>query len=339
MKQAIVYGAGDLRIEERSLEEQPLQPHQVYVETEITAFSTGTELGNYLGDSTYVPNAPDYPRGIGYSNVGVIRRVGAAVAHLKPGQRVFSTKPHQSAFVALQDELLVPVPEGIRPEVASLAYLNHLGLAALRQARYEAGEHVAVVGLGVIGLCTIWLARAMGAKVVGISNSAIRSKAAIGLGAHSAFMADDQEIQKKLCEVFGEIGADIVVLTANPWAAYRLSVEIVRCAGRISVLGFPGRDWGLPDFNPLDPRWFYAKQLTLLAAGFAPRVDCAPSDLRFNTRRNICYILDLMASHTPPLDSIISHRLAASHMKEVYELARQHSKGLMAAVFDWRSLE
>ena len=76
MKQAILYGAGDLRIEERPLDVDSLKDQQVYVETEVTALSTGTDLGNYLGKSTEVPGAPDYPRPVGYSNVGVIRRVG-----------------------------------------------------------------------------------------------------------------------------------------------------------------------------------------------------------------------------------------------------------------------
>ena len=48
------------------------------------------------------------------------------------------------------------------------------------------GENVAFVGLGVIGLCTAGLARAMGAKVVAISNSPRRSEAALKVGAHAA---------------------------------------------------------------------------------------------------------------------------------------------------------
>lgn len=339
MKQAILYGAGDLRIEEVPLQADSLQPDQIYVETEVTALSTGTDLGNYLGDSTYVPDAPRYPRWVGYSNVGVIRRVGERVESLKPGMRVFSGRPHQSAYIAQQNELLVPIPTSVSSEEASLAYLTHLGLAGLRHARYEPGENVAVIGLGVIGLCTIWLARAMGAKVVGIANSKIRGESALQLGAHAAFLAEDKDIREKLKEVFGEVGTDIVVLTANPWNAYRLSMEIVRYAGRVSILGFPGRAQEPPDFNPMDPRWVYGKQLTLLGAVFAPKTDCRPADCRFNTRRNLQYILDLMAFHHPRIESVISHRLPASRMKEAYELAKEHSKSLVAAVFDWRSAE
>src|SRR5215475_223358 len=100
MLQAILYGAGDLRLEERTLDHSDLSTGEVYVETEVTALSTGTDLGNYLGRSTDVPGAPDYPRGVGYSNVGVVRAVGRSVRHVRPGQRVFSMKPHLSGYIA-----------------------------------------------------------------------------------------------------------------------------------------------------------------------------------------------------------------------------------------------
>jgi len=335
LKQAILYGACDLRIEDTSLDFQNLQPDQIYAETVVSALSTGTDLGNYLGDSTYVPGAPDYPRRIGYSNVAVVRRVGTDVSQAKVGQRVFSTQPHVSAYLARQSDILVAVPEAVSSEQASLSYLTHLGLAALRQANYLPGENVAIVGLGIIGLCAAALARAMGAKVAGIANSSSRADAAVRVGARAAFLADDLDLEVKLQGVFGDTGADIVVLTANSWDAFRLSVSIVRRNGRVSILGFPGRAQPQPNFNPLDPTWFYAKQLTLLGAGFAPRTDCAPAELRFNVRRNLEYILDLMASQAMRLDSLITHRLPVARMKEAYELASQHSKDMVGAVFQW----
>ena len=328
MKQAILYGAGDLRIEERPFDIDSLRDDQIYVETEVTALSTGTDLGNYMGRSTEVPGAPDYPRPVGYSNVGVVRRVGTAVRHVSPGQRVFSMKPHLSAFIAQPTDLLVPIPEGVSPEQASLAYLTQLGMAAMRQAHYQAGETVAVVGLGVIGLGTVGLARAMGAYAIGVANSPLRADAAMAVGAHRVYIAGDGPPPKDV---------DLIVLTANPWSAYRLSVDMARYGGRISVLGFPGRAEAPPDFNPLDPKWFYGKQLTLIGAGFAPRAECPPSDIRFNLRRNLEYIFALMAAGSLNLDSIITHRLPADRMQEAYELAKQHSKSLVAAIFDWRN--
>ncbi len=41
MKQATLYGVGDLRMEERALDTANLDADQLYVETEVTALSTG----------------------------------------------------------------------------------------------------------------------------------------------------------------------------------------------------------------------------------------------------------------------------------------------------------
>jgi len=59
MKQATLYGAGDLRLQERPLGSDQLEDDQVYVKTEVTALSTGTDLGNYEGRSTEPPGAAD----------------------------------------------------------------------------------------------------------------------------------------------------------------------------------------------------------------------------------------------------------------------------------------
>jgi threonine dehydrogenase-like Zn-dependent dehydrogenase len=337
MRQAILYGAGDLRMEERPLDPAALRENQVYVETEVSALSTGTDLGNYLGHSTDVPGAPDYPRPVGYSNVGMVKRVGAAVRSLQPGERVFSLKPHLSAYIAAESELMLPVPDGVSSEQASLSYLTELGVAALRHAGYEAGESVAVVGLGVIGLATVGMARVMGANVVAVANASERARLAAALGAQASVLSQDLRDAEARRVVFGEAGADLVVLAANTWEAYRLSVDLARYRGRISVLGFPGRGQAPPDFNPLAPEWFYGKQLTLIGAGYASRVECGPGDIRFNLRRNLEYILNSMATGALALEQIITHRLPADRMREAYELARVHSKDLAAAVFDWRA--
>lgn len=329
MIQAVLYGAGDLRLEQRPLDPSALQPGEVYVETEVSAFSTGTDLGNYEGRSTEVPGAPPYPRWVGYSNVGVVKAVGAGAA-VEPGTRVFAGKPHQSAYIAGPGDMLVPVPEGVSPEQASLSYLTHLGVAALRHVRYEPGESVAVVGLGVIGLATAAIARSMGAQVWAVANSERRAEAAARVGAHRTVVVGRDPLPS---------GIDVVVLTANTWSAWRNSMEMARLLGRVAVLGFPGRAQQPPDFNPLDPKWLYGKQLTITGSGLASRLECPPSDIRFNVRRGLEFVLAQMASGAIHLEPVITHRFPALRMKEAYDLAASHSKELMGAVFDWRGVE
>ncbi len=228
-------------------------PGEVLVETEVSALSTGTDLANYLGDSTYVPGAPDYPRAVGYSNAGRVMAVGSDVTSLKPGDRVFSIRPHLSHFIADASELLVPIPDAVDSEQASLAYLTGLGLAALRQARYETGENIVVVGLGVIGLSTIALARAMGANVLGLANSEIRARAAVTVGATACLLADEPDPVATMRSHFHGMEADIVVLTSNSWDSYFLSLDLARKGGRVSILGFPGRLQPMPETESAAP--------------------------------------------------------------------------------------
>ena len=152
----------------------------------------------------------------------------------------------------------MPVPDGITPEQASLAYLAQLGMAAMRQARYESGESVAVVGLGVIGLATVAIARAMGATVTAVANSALRGEVARQIGAHEVHVAGEGEAPSEI---------DMVVLTANPWSAFRVSVDMVADRRPVEHPRLPRARRAAPQFNPLDPKWFYGKQLTLIGAG------------------------------------------------------------------------
>ncbi len=333
---AILYGKGDLRIETEAWD-GPLAADEILVKTEVTALSTGTDLGNYLGDSTYVPGAPQYPRWIGYSNVGVVADTGVSVKTVRAGDRVFSPKPHCSGFIATERDLLVAIPPGLPAEEASLVYLTNLGLAALQQAKYQTGENVVVTGLGVIGLCTIALARAMGAKVVGVANSEIRARAACAVGADACLMSGAADLAPAMKSYFRGSEADIVISTSNSWTSYFESLSLARFGGRIAILGFPGRRQALPDRNPLDPRPLYEKQLTLIGAGYSPVAECSPQDLRFTRRRNLEYILDMMAARRVNVAPLITHRFPFQRMQEAYELASAHAKELIAAIFDWRA--
>src|SRR5438132_1550185 len=138
MKAATLYGARDLRIEDKPLDAEHLADDQIYVETIVSALSTGTDLGNYEGRSTEI-GGPPYPRWVGYSNVGEVKRVGKSVTRFRPGQRVFATQPHQAAYVARQSDIVVAIPDGAPSDESAFAYLTHLGLAALRNARLEMG--------------------------------------------------------------------------------------------------------------------------------------------------------------------------------------------------------
>jgi threonine dehydrogenase-like Zn-dependent dehydrogenase len=167
----------------------------------------------------------------------------------------------------------------------------------------------------------------MGARVTAIGNAALRNQLALELGADEVLLSGDPDIPG--------LKADLVVLTANPWPAYRDALEAARYGGRISILGFPGRAQAAPEFNPLDASWLYAKQLMLMGSGFSPRANAEPHEVAFNLQRNLAMIFDYMRRERLVLGKIITHRYPRQEMKIAYELALSRSKEMAAAVFDW----
>jgi threonine dehydrogenase-like Zn-dependent dehydrogenase len=81
----------------------------------------------------------------------------------------------------------------------------------MRQLSDHAGERVVVVALGVIGLCTVAVARAIGARVSAIANPEFRRDLALAVGAECACLAGEGK----------QAGPEayLIALTANIWAA------------------------------------------------------------------------------------------------------------------------
>src|SRR5262249_39426367 len=117
MKIAILYGPRDLRMEEQPLDTSRLGPDDIWIRTRISALKIGTDRGNYEG-AEQVPGAPDYPRWVGDSNLGVIQGVGRNVSRFQVGDRVVTRQPHQSESVVSQHASIVKVPAGVPDEDA-----------------------------------------------------------------------------------------------------------------------------------------------------------------------------------------------------------------------------
>ena len=337
MKIAMLHGPRDLRIEEtESPEAATLDADQVLVQTEISAFKIGTDRGNYEG-AEQVPGAPDYPRQVGDSNLGVVRAVGRDVTRFQVGDRVVSRMWHQSEYVARESEwCMVKVPPGVDSADAVYAHLYALSSHCYRKAQFAPGESVAVVGLGVLGLGAVGLGPLFGARVVGIANSPQRMEMARQMGVHECFLSSDEDLQDKLDEFTEGTGIDLVILTANPWPAYRTSLEIVRPNGRVAIVSLPGRGERPLDFNPLAMDLFYAKAVSLIAiSGEAGDLYPDNSHTRFDGERQCRHVLSLMADAGLSPSKLITHRFAYTDMVEAYEMAFRREKSMMGVLFEW----
>jgi len=342
MKIAILYGPRDLRIEVQPLDTSHLKPNEIWVQTRISALKIGTDRGNYEG-AERVPDAPDYPRWVGDSNLGIVRGVGSAVTRVQVGDRIVTRQPHQSEYITTDDASMVKVPVNVADEDAVYAHLYALSAHCYHKAHFEPGENVAVVGLGTLGLGAVAIGPLFGGRVVAIGNDAFRLELARRMGAHATVLYNDPDLKAKLDEFTRGAGIDLVVLAANPWPAYRTAVEIVRPNGRVSIVSLLGRGEAALDFNPLAMQWFYIKGVSLIAvsgpAGYLyPNASDNPFLIedRYAAERSADHMLSLMADGRLEPKRLITHRFHYSEMAQAYEMAYRREKSMLGVVFSWQ---
>ena len=342
MKIAVLHGPRDLRIEEHELDVSQLADDEVCVKTRISALKIGTDRGNYEG-ADQVPGAPGYPRWVGDSNLGIVQAVGPNVTRVQVGDRVVTRAPHQSEYIMSQSESVVVIPDGVADEDAVYAHLYALSAHCYHKAHFRPGENVAVVGVGVLGLGAIALGPLFGGRVVGIANSPVRMEMSDRMGAHANFLYNDPQLEAKLDEFTRGQGIDLVILTANPWPAFRTAMQIVRPNGRVSVVSLLGRGEPPLDFNPLAMELFYKKGTSVIAvserAGYLyPEAGSDPYNTadRYAWDNIADHVVSLMADGGLEPSRLITHRFHYSEMVEAYEMAYHREKNMLGVIFNWQ---
>ena len=159
----------------------------VVVDALFSGVSRGTELTVFRGrvpPSEHVRmRAPHqvggfpWPVKYGYASVGRVRQGALS------GREVFCLFPHQNAYVVPASSV-VPLPPGVPPRRAVLAANLETALNGVWDAGIRAGDRVAVVGAGVVGLLVAYLAaRHPGTFVEVVDVDAAKADAARALGA------------------------------------------------------------------------------------------------------------------------------------------------------------
>ncbi len=135
------------------------------------------------------------------------------------------------------------VPEGMSADVALFAGdVMGTGYHAISHAGTRAGDTVAVLGLGPVGLCAVQAARASGAaQVFAIDTVAQRLELAEKFGATPVHLTE-QEPKRVVRAATDSFGADVVVDAVGDPGPLELAVSLARDAGTISGVGaYAGR--------------------------------------------------------------------------------------------------
>ncbi|WP_405087362.1 SDR family NAD(P)-dependent oxidoreductase [Microbispora sp. NBC_01389] len=177
---------------------------------------------------------------LGLECAGIVTAVGAAVAGIRPGDRVMAAGPVGFASHArVKAWAAVPVPEGMTfTEAATMpmafATAHHsLGYCA----RVRAGETILVHGgAGGVGLAALQYARHHGARVIATAGTAAKRDLLLAMGADHVLDSRSLHFAEQVREVTGGRGVDIV-LNSLAGEAIARGVECLRHGGRFIELG------------------------------------------------------------------------------------------------------
>jgi S-(hydroxymethyl)glutathione dehydrogenase/alcohol dehydrogenase len=151
---------------------------------------------------------------------------------------------------ALAEEVVVPahaavaVPAGLPPEQAALLGCAVLtGTGAVRNtARVAAGESVAVIGLGGVGLAVLTAARAAGATpILAVDVAEAKREPALAAGATDFLRSDDQLSKEVRARTDGR-GVDHAFECVGRSATIRAAWRITRRGGAVTVVGMGAKD-------------------------------------------------------------------------------------------------
>ena len=143
---------------------------------------------------------------------------------------------------------VIPVPDGVSLEAASMTEPAAVALHALKRAGGGfVGETVVIFGAGPIGLMTAQWARTMGAAQV-ILFDLIPEKLDMArrLGFQRAFDARGADPIEKVKELTGGHGAEVCVEGAGVPVTLNQAIAAARVGGRVVILGNPSADVTLP---------------------------------------------------------------------------------------------
>jgi L-iditol 2-dehydrogenase len=166
-----------------------------------------------------------------------------------------ATPPYDGAFaeyVAYPEDMTFKLPDGMGTDEGALIEPLSVGLHAANMAKAHIGQTATILGSGCIGLVTMLSLKALGVTDLYVADVIPkRLEKAKELGATAVIRADETDTVKKVLELTGGKGTDLVFETAGNRITTQQTVDIVKRGGRIVLVGMAPDDTISCNFNKL----------------------------------------------------------------------------------------
>jgi 2-desacetyl-2-hydroxyethyl bacteriochlorophyllide A dehydrogenase len=315
-----------------------LAPRDVRVRSLLSGISHGTELNLYRGTSAFAdrvfdrelrafvrpdPPQPAYPATLGYELVGTVAETGHAVDELRTGDLVHIGAPHRDEAVLDLDAAgaatypPVRLPAGGPLERWLFVSVGAVALVAAHDARIKLGDHVAVIGLGAIGLLLVQMARMAGARrVTTVDPVPSRRELALALGADDAL--EPAGVGEAIKRAAGR-GVDAAVETSGATAGLQTAVAACGLGGTVVTVGF--YQGGAPELR-LGEEWHHNRldMVSSMGAWGAPH----RAHPAWDRPRVMRTVVDLIASGALRVDGLPVRHFPFEHAVDAYGWLDEH---------------
>lgn len=340
MKVAMLYGVKDLRMENVDVPKVGLGEVLVKVKAATTC---GTDLKIY--QRGYVEKIIKLPTVFGHEWAGDVVEVGDGLEWPKKGMRVragnsapclhcimcqkgkynlcenmiwlwgayaeYIKVPARMVLVNMQE-----IPQHMSYEEAAITEPLACVLHGVEEANIKLNDTVAIIGAGPIGLLHLLIVKKKGAgKVISIDLVEERLNFARRLGADEAINAGKEDVIKKVWQLTSGYGADVVIEAIGLPNTWEQALKLVKKGG--TVLEFGGCPPGTE--IKVNTQLLHYGEVTVRGAFHATPLDFKKA-------------LNLIASKTIDVKSLITRKMALENIKEAFEILSTSKSEIKIAI-------
>jgi 2-desacetyl-2-hydroxyethyl bacteriochlorophyllide A dehydrogenase len=328
------YAPLTMTIETFELDDSLPEGHML-VEAHSTAISAGTEIANYRG-TTHQHSAelkdwsanPYFP---GYSLAGVVTKVGPGVTAFSVGDRVCGMGRHASHSVVEAREF-ARIPDGVSFDHAAMTTLTCIALNAVRLAKLELGESVAVIGAGLIGQLAVQFSRLNGARpVVSVDPIEARRKLAHESGSDFELDPTAPDRDAQIERILGEQRFDCVFEATGSPVPFNDALRMVKYGGKMILLG--STRGKVEQFDPYAD--VHLNGVTMIGAHMRTHPPVETQFNRWTWLNNRRLSLALTRDGDLKLEPLISHREQADRGPEMFRRLHEARESFYGVMLHW----
>jgi L-iditol 2-dehydrogenase len=328
MQVARLYDFGDIRVEEAARPE--VGPTDILVRARACGICSGDIMPWYIRRKAGAV--------LGHEPVGVIEETGAAIRDFKPGERVF-VHHHAPCFACaacrrgeyvqcatwraskidpggMSEYFLVSatnqrdtlkLPDSVSDADGVLVEPAACVVKSLKRSGLKPGESILIVGLGIMGMMHVKMARNLGAgTIIGADLFEQRAARARELGADFGVVVAGDNLVEQVREITNGAMADVVIV--GPGSSKAMDSGIAAAAKGGTVVQFTATP---PDDELIvRPHDLFFNEIRLV-----PSYSCGPDDTRI--------ALDLVQRGVLNARELVTHRFALGQIAEAYQTAQK----------------